>query len=367
MQQNWLSEAFIYHLLIDRFYGSTMMEPEKPHFAGGTIAGIIEKIDYIKQLGVTCLWISPFYTGLSYHGYHITDYYSVDHHFGTMHDLEKLIAVAHNNNLKIIADLVPNHCSIQHPFFKDAKHNKKSIYRNWFYIDEKTDDYLSFLGFKELAKINLDNAEARSYFIENAKFWLSKGFDGFRIDHIIGVSRTFLADLNSELKTINPSSILIGEAWIEGISKKQFKTLHIKNSNYHKLLGISQESIQKQYQGLIDGVLDFEARNILITHFVRASKSEAVVMQQLQKHFKHYDDAFGLVLFLDNHDTNRIMFECNNDAEKVKQLFKILKKCKKPVVLYSGTEDCLSHNESIQTKKPYADLDVRQPMNWMLK
>jgi glycosidase len=364
MQNNWLSEAYIYHILIDRFYGESLSEPEKPHFAGGTIAGIIEKIDYIKSLGVNCIWISPFYKGISYHGYHITDYYSVDEHFGTIGDLEKLIAVVHQNGMKLIADLVPNHCSTEHPFFIDAKTNKKSKYRKWFCFNESTGEYLSFLGFKELAKINLDEPEARRYFIDNARFWLSKGLDGFRIDHVIGVSRSFLTNLSSELKAINPSAKLIGEAWIEGIRKTHFNTMRIKNTLFHKHFGISQEKVQQQYEGLLDGVLDFEARNIILQKYLGEDKSEDEVLTALQKHFRKYKKDYSLVQFLDNHDTNRIMFECGNDSKKVKKMFSVLKKCKQPIVIYSGTEQALTHKESIFSGKPYADLDVRQPMDW---
>ena len=364
MQKTWLSEAFIYHILIDRFNGQTMTEPEKPHFAGGTIRGIIEKFDYIKSLGVNCLWISPFYKGIAYHGYHITDYYWVDEHFGTIDDLENLIRMAHQNGMKIIADLVPNHCSIEHPYFVEARNNISSRYRKWFCFNESTGEYLSFLGFKELAKINLDEPEARQYFIDNATFWMKKGIDAFRIDHVIGVSRSFLSELSRKLKEVNPSVKLIGEAWIEGIRGNVYNTLRIKHILFHKHFGISQERVQEQYVGLLDGVLDFEALNIILQKCVREGKPEDQILKALQRHFKRYRDDFSLVLFLDNHDTNRIMFECGDDFAKVKRLFAMLKQCNQPVVMYSGTEQGLTHTESIHLGKPYADLNVRQPMKW---
>jgi len=364
MQKSWLSDAVMYHVLIDRFYGTSMIDADKPVFAGGTIAGILEKLDYIQSLGVNCLWISPFYKGVSYHGYHIIDYYGVDEHFGTIEDLENLIKSVHQKGMKIIADLVPNHSSVNHPYFVDAKKNRKSKYRNWFYFNDSNDDYLSFLGFKELAKINLDDTNAKKYFIENTLFWLNKGFDGFRIDHIIGVSRLFLAELHEAVKFQDQNAILIGEAWIEGIRRNVFNTIRIRHSLFHKYFGISQENVQRQYDGLIDGVLDFEARNIILKMFLEENKTENEILKALTKHFKRYSKKFSVVLFLDNHDTNRIMYECGNDLEKVKRLLSILKKCLKPMVFYSGTEQALTHSESIFSGKHYADLDVRQPMNW---
>lgn len=364
MQKSWLSDAVMYHVLIDRFYGSSLNDVDKPVFAGGTISGIIEQLDYIQSLGVNCLWISPFYKGVSYHGYHITDFYGVDEHFGTIDDLENLIKCIHQKGMKIIADLVPNHCSINHSYFVDAKKNRNSTFRNWYYFNESTDDYLSFLGFKELAKINLDDSDAKKYFIDNTLFWLNKGFDGFRIDHIIGVSRLFLADLNKAVKMQNSNAIVIGEAWIEGIRRNVFDTIRIRHSLFHKYFGISQENVQRQYDGLIDGVLDFEARNIILKMFLKENKTEDEILKALTIHFKRYSKKFSLVLFLDNHDTNRIMYECGNDLEKVKRLISILKKCHKPLVFYSGTEQALTHSESIFSGKHFADLDVRQPMDW---
>ena len=89
----------------------------------------------------------------------------------------------HELGMRIIADWVPNHCSVQHPFFQEALANTESPLRQWFYFKKGTNDYRCFLHFPELAKFNLNNPQARRYMIRNAQYWLSLGFDGFRIDH----------------------------------------------------------------------------------------------------------------------------------------------------------------------------------------
>ena len=153
---DWFKDAVIYHILIDRFAGFTSTENwDKPVFLGGNLKGITEKISYLKNLGVNTIWISPFYQTSEYHGYHITDFYKVDPHFGTENDLIELIDAVHKNNMYIIADFVPNHCSNQHPFFIDAIRNKESKYRSWFYFTDWPNKYLCFLSIGFLPKISV--------------------------------------------------------------------------------------------------------------------------------------------------------------------------------------------------------------------
>ena len=362
MQNHWFRNSRIYHLLIDRFYSENMSNAEKPVFAGGTLQGVISKLDYVKNLGFDTIWISPPYKGVSYHGYHITDFYTIDEHFGTIADIELLIKKAHEKNLKVLVDLVPNHCSVEHPFFIDARNSPDSHYREWFYFD-KRNNYLSFLGFKELAKINLENRQTHNYFIDNAAFWASKGFDGFRIDHVIGVPHSFLKDLRKRCSAINPSFVLIGEAWTEGISRSFFNTLRLRNRAIHKTFGISQKRVQLQYRNILHSVIDFECRNILL-NYVKGVIDRETMCRKLDKHLNYYDENFSPLLFLDNHDTNRIMFECRNDEKKVLELFEIIQNRNVPISVYSGTEQLLSHKESVQSGKPFADLAVRKPMDF---
>ena len=150
----------IYQILIDRFNGGWDIPPKNANaFLGGTLNGITEKIDYIKSLGATSICLSPFFQTEAYHGYHITDYEQIDPHFGSWDDLEKLIQTAHQNEIKIIVDFVPNHCHKNHPFFLDAISNPlTSRYRSWFYFkDKSSSDCLNFYGYSELPKFNLEN------------------------------------------------------------------------------------------------------------------------------------------------------------------------------------------------------------------
>jgi glycosidase len=189
---SWFKDAIIYQILVDRFAGfkHTALAKE-PVFLGGNISGITGKLNYLRELGINVIWISPVLETTAYHGYHITDYYATDERFGTESGLKEFIDQAHNNNIRVILDFVANHCSVQHPLFRRALYDKKSPYRKWFYFNPFTNKYLCFLNFHELPKINLDYPDAREHILGAARKWLGLGADGFRLDHVIGPSHEF--------------------------------------------------------------------------------------------------------------------------------------------------------------------------------
>lgn len=129
---DWIDSEVIYQIMVDRFNGEWIEHDNANHFMGGTLKGVIEKLDYIKDMGITTIWLSPVSCTANYHGYHITDFMNIDPHFGTIEDFDMLVDTVHKKGMKIIADFVPNHCSVEHPYFKDALANRNSPYRKWF-------------------------------------------------------------------------------------------------------------------------------------------------------------------------------------------------------------------------------------------
>jgi glycosidase len=363
--ENWLKQAIIYQLLIDRFAG-VINASNSNNFLGGNINGIIEKLDYLSNLGINAIWLSPFFETKEYHGYHITNFEKIDPHFGDINDLKELIQIAHSKNIKIIADFVPNHCSCYHPFFLDAQSFKKSKYYDWFYFKKWPNDYLCFLNFKMLPKLNLDNNEVGTYIINNAKLWLSYGIDALRLDHAIGPSHQFWQKFNRAIKKDYPDVLLIGEVWGKGIKNSDFDTLNFKNKFWRKLFGINQESLQKEYYNELDGVLDYSLNEIL----VNAAKNRTNIETdyhfntQIKKHFIKYPEDYYLISFLDNHDIDRFLHHCNGDIDQFKRYLKFIFSLNKPIVIYYGTETGTYNKESLTINKPYADLAVREPFNW---
>ena len=179
----------------------------------GDIPGIISKLDYLQDLGVDILWLSPCYRSpLADEGYDISDYYDIDPRFGTMADMEQLIDEAKKRNMYILMDLVVNHCSDEHEWFRKACEDPDGKYGNYFYLRDKKDGELptnwrSYFGgpvwedlpgtdkqylhvfHKKQPDLNWENPELREEVYKNINWWLDKGLGGFRIDAIINIKK----------------------------------------------------------------------------------------------------------------------------------------------------------------------------------
>ncbi|MBW2408809.1 MAG: hypothetical protein JRF72_03350, partial [Deltaproteobacteria bacterium] len=316
MGAEWFQNAIVYHILIDRFAGYTAPDKwEHPEFIGGNLRGIVDKLDYLTDLGVNAVWLSPFCKTSAYHGYHVTDFFKVDPHFGTLGDLKELIERAHNTGIKIIADFVPNHCSRKHPFFKAAQADKNSEYYRWFTFKKWPNTYLCFLSFPEIPKLNLQHTPARKHIIESAKYWLSFGIDGFRLDHCIGPTHDFWQDFRGQIKADYPDCVLIGEAWLMGICFRELDTINIRRKWLVWLLGQAPEQLYRDYLGELDGVLDFKFQ-LIMQDFAHGKIDQQTALARCRKHFSKFPPDYHLATFLDNHDMNRFLFECHNDIEK---------------------------------------------------
>ena len=179
----------------------------------GDLPGIIEKLDYLKELGVDIVWLSPCYRSpLADPGYDISDYYDIDPRFGTMEDMDRLIAEAKKRDMYIVMDLVVNHCSDEHEWFKKACKDPDGKYGRFFYLRDKEDGKLptnwrSYFGgsvwedlpgtnkqylhvfHKKQPDLNWENPELREEVYKNINWWLDKGLGGFRIDAIINIKK----------------------------------------------------------------------------------------------------------------------------------------------------------------------------------
>lgn len=366
---DWFRDAIIYHIFLDRFAGFKNKSDLSPDWIGGNLNGVIKKIPYLKKLGVNYIWLSPFYKTSAYHGYHITDFYEIDPHFGTKEDLKKLVKLAHKNKMKVIVDFVPNHCSYKHPFFLEAQKNKNSKYYKWFIFKKWPDDYICFLDVKEIPKINLDYPEAREYIIKNALYWLKEfDLDGFRLDHAIGPSNDFWIEFRRRIKKIKPSAVLIGEVWFFGIKFKHLETLRVRNIRTkflkYKLLGETLEDLaMKEYLGELDGCLDFTFNNLIKEFLAKNTLTSEMFFEKLQKHYKKFP-GFYLPTFLDNHDMNRFLFECKNNVNITKLASLLQFTLSQPPIIYYGDEVGIKQDKDVGGLKNNKDLHVRRKMIW---
>ena len=126
----------------------------------------------------------------------------------------------------------------------------------------------------------------------------------------------------------------------------------------------SQELAQRNYIGLLDGVLDFKAREIVLSILDSDLLPDSLVRPLLRLHYSHYPGSFSLPNFLDNHDTNRVLYELDQDTEKLKEAFDLMLEQSQPTVIYYGTEIGMTQHQSISDFEDHGDLQARQPMKW---
>lgn len=361
-----LRRSVIYHIFLDRFAGfspEAAARWQEPDFVGGTLRGVQEKLPYLQALGVDILWLSPFCQNAAYHGYFTTDYRAVDPRFGSLEDLRALIAAARAAGMALIADFVPNHCHETHPFFQAARAGDREL-RRWFYFDRQG-GWQGYNGLGFLPRLNLDHPPARQYMAETARHWLGEGLAGLRLDYAIGPSRSFWRFFRSEVKRAFPEALLIGEVWLGKMLRRDFPRVHIRHKTWRWLRGhIPKDSLQREYAGLLDGVLDFAFQELMVQGLAQEKFPPSELPARLAAHYARYPEGFLLPSFLDSHDMNRFAYEAGGARERVKAAFALQMAQPQPAVIYYGSEIGLPQAESVWTGIPHADLHARRPMVW---
>lgn len=227
MQKKWWHEKVAYQIYPKSFYDTN-------GDGIGDLRGIINKLDYLKELGIDIIWISPIYCSpLADQGYDISDYRKIDPRFGTMEDMDELLAEAKKRDMHILMDLVVNHCSDEHEWFRKACEDPDGKYGKYFYIEtvkdgklptnwrsyfggsvwEKLpgheDKYYLHLFHKKQPDLNWENKEVREEIYDMINWWLEKGLSGFRIDAIINIKKVlpwkdYPADRDDGLVNLGP-------------------------------------------------------------------------------------------------------------------------------------------------------------------
>ena len=206
MKRKWWHEKVAYQI-----YPKSFLDTKGNGI--GDLRGVINKLDYLKELGVDIIWLSPCYPSpLADQGYDIADYYDIDPRFGSMADMDELLAEAKKRNMYILMDLVINHCSDEHEWFKKAIKDLDSEYAKYFFIEdgingnppnnwrsyfggsawekiEGTDKYYLHLFHKKQPDLNWENPKLREEIYKMINWWLDKGLAGFRVDAIMNISK----------------------------------------------------------------------------------------------------------------------------------------------------------------------------------
>jgi alpha-amylase len=334
----------------------------------GDINGLIQKLDYINDggrsqksdLGARCIWLMPIAESPSYHGYDVTDYYRVEPDYGTNADFKRLVAEAHRRDIKVLVDLVLNHASSEHPFFKEALRDPRSAHRDWFlwsvskpavkgpwsqdvwHRSPVRDEYYYGLFWGGMPDLNYKNAAVREEAKKVARFWLREmGVDGFRVDAIPYLveqdgklihspgTHAVLREFATYVRTVAPGSFTIGEVWD------------------------STSAMLPYYPDQLDAHFAFDVSNAII-EAVRTGSGKKLLEPAMQ--LQRALPANRWAPFLRNHDQTRTMTELSGNIPRAKIAATILLTLPGVPFVYYGEEIGMSGN------KP--DERLRTPMQW---
>lgn len=363
MFMSWWKKAVVYQVYPKSFNDTTGS-------GVGDLAGITEKLDYLKELGITVIWLSPVYESPGDdNGYDISNYEQIDPAFGTMEDMEQLIAEAKKRGIYIVMDLVVNHTSDEHEWFEEAKSSRDNPYRDYYIwrdpvdggvpndlqstfggsaweYSEETGQYYLHLFSKKQPDLNWENPAMRQDVYQMMNFWLDKGIGGFRLDVIdlIGKQPDQLvtADgpkLHDYLQEMNEATfghqdvLTVGETW----------SATVQNAKQYSNPDGSELSMVFQFEHiLLDQQDDGEKWDLKPLNLVDLKRTLAKWQTELG------DEGWNS-LFWNNHDTPRIVSRWGNDEEyrqESAKLFAILLHLMKGTpYIYQGEEIGMTNYE----------------------
>ena len=308
---------------------------------GGDIQGIIDHLDYIKESGVTSIWINPLIennTRVSYHGYACTDFYKIDPRFGTNELYRTMVNKAHSLGLKVIMDHVNNHIGINHAWVKSTpvhswfngdvnnhfitRHYKKSmtdIHSSELVLEQNTDGWFV----DEMPDLNQRNKYVANYLIQNTIWWIEfSGIDGIREDTYPYPDQKFLSEWASEIFNEYPDFNIVGEIWIDDAA---YLAPYQKGNLYKKDFDTNLPSIT-------DFCLSIAIREMIMDKRGIISLYDAVAKDHL------YTNPDYLLTFADNHDMERLMYILDGDIERFKMILTFLLTIRGIPQVYYGTE-----------------------------
>jgi oligo-1,6-glucosidase len=347
--KTWWKEAVVYQI-----YPRSFKDSDSDGV--GDLQGIIQKLDYIKSLGVDAVWLNPIYKSPNDDGgYDISDYYSIQPEFGTLKDFDQLLEALHVRGLKLIMDLVLNHSSDEHPWFIESRKSKDNDHRDYYFwkkgqngnppnnwpsffggsawqLDETTGEYYLHLFSRKQPDLNWEHPKLRKEVQDLMKFWLDKGVDGLRLDVISAISKridfpdTDTEDFNETIKKYYAN----GPRLKEFISEAKDKVW-----NKYDVMTVG-EGPGITPQNALDYLDEVHGLN-MIFHFGHMFMDQGAggrfdpvpwTMSGFKKVFKTWDEAFerkgwGSV-FLGNHDFPRMVSRWGNDKEHWEKSSKLL-------------------------------------------
>ena len=341
----WMRQAVFYQIFVDRFNIGKKKDtgyinlkwgdkPTPKSFAGGDIAGITGKLEYIRSLGVNAIYLTPVFSSVSNHKYDISDYYEIDKNFGDKNDLKRLIDKAHSLGMRVVLDAVFNHCSDRLAQFADVREKgRKSKYADWFIINgDNPLDYECFAACRYMPKFNTSNPEVREYLKGIATYWIREfDIDGWRLDVSDEVSHEFWREFRRAVKQEKSDCVLIGENWHDA-------NPYLRGDQFDSIMNYA----------FTKACLDFYAFGKLTAEEL-AHKLNEILM-------RNTDTVNDMMLnLLDSHDTHRFLTRVDGDVNRLMSALCVTFFFRGAPCVYYGTENAMEGGY---------DPDCRRTFDW---
>jgi cyclomaltodextrinase len=312
---DWVQDAIFYQILPDRFYNADPSNDppndqpidftgrvEGDRFYGGDLKGILARLDYLRELGITALYLNPVFASVSHHNYDVDDYERVDPQLGTEDDLRRLADTLHQHGMRLILDGVFNHVGIHFFAFQDLlAHQERSPYRDWFYVErfpvkvEGNPSYWAWWNIPYMPKLRHENPLVRRYLLNVVARWTREyQLDGWRLDVPNEVPDRFWREFRPVVRRINPQAVIIGEIWGDA---------------GHWLQG-----------DMFDSVMNYLWRGAVLDWIAHRRIKPSQFDQRMQNLLIRYprQSLYAMYNMLSSHDTPRFRHECGGDLRRMK-------------------------------------------------
>jgi oligo-1,6-glucosidase len=391
MQEKWWKEEIMYQI-----YPRSFQDSDGDGI--GDIRGIIQRLDYIASLGVDIIWLSPIYQSPNDdNGYDISNYYEIHPEFGTMEDFDELLSEMHKRGLRLIMDLVVNHSSDEHKWFKESRSSKDNPYRDYYIwrkgkdggppnnymsffsgsaweYDEATKEYYLHYFTKKQPDLNWENPKVREEVYRNMRFWLDKGVDGFRMDVISLLSKN-LDFPDSPSPNI---TYLATHYYANGPRIHEFlQEMHEKVLKDYDVMTVGEgPGITKELANDYIGYDRKELNMIFQLDLMFGDHGEGgkfdidpMDLVKVKRILNEWEEAIGdrgwNNIFLDNHDFPRMVSRFGNDTSfrvrSAKMLNMFLLSMRGTPCIYQGSEIGMT-NVAFDKIEDYRDVEI---INWV--
>ncbi|WP_114151202.1 glycoside hydrolase family 13 protein [Bacillus spizizenii] len=327
----WAKSTVWYQIFPDRFangredlspenalpWGSK--DPDVNDFFGGDLQGMIDKLDYLEDLGVNGVYLTPIFSAPSNHKYDTLDYYSIDPHFGDPKLFRTLVSQLHQRGMRIMLDAVFNHIGSASPQWQDVvKNGAQSRYKNWFHIHSfpvKEDNYDRFAFTPDMPKLNTANPEVQRYLLDIALYWIREfDIDGWRLDVANEVDHVFWKTFRQAVSAEKPDVYILGEIWHSAEP-------WLRGDEFH-------------------AVMNYPFTEPMIEYFADGTIPASRMAHRVNAHLMNGMKQVNEVMFnlLDSHDTKRLLTRCRHDEKKARALLAFMFAQTGSPCIYYGTE-----------------------------